>query len=72
MSRPAIGDKEVLMRAFESIATAQTVEQLHQAQAVLLPLDYTMRLADTAQVFGVSPSCVCQLRQRLVDASAKI
>ena len=66
MSRPASGDEEVLMRAREAIATAQTVEQLRQAQAVLLPLDYTMSLADTAQVIGVSPSWACQLRRRFM------
>lgn len=66
MSRPASGDEEVLMRAREAIATAQTVEQLRQAQAVLLPLDYTMSLADTAQVIGVSPSWACQLRRRFI------
>lgn len=66
MSRPASGDEEVLMRAREAIATAQTVEQLRQAQAVLLPLEYTMSLADTAQVIGVSPSWACQLRRRFI------
>lgn len=66
MSRPASGDEEVLKRAREAIATAQTVEQLRQAQAVLLPLDYTMSLADTAQVIGVSQSWVCQLRRRFM------
>ena len=33
MSRPASGEEEVLMRAREAIASAQTVEQLRQAEA---------------------------------------
>ena len=55
MSRPASGDDEVLANTREAIAAAQTVEQLRQAQAVVLPLDYGLSLADTAQVIGVSP-----------------
>jgi hypothetical protein len=39
MSRPASGDDVVLISACEVIASAKTVEQLHQAQAVVLPLD---------------------------------
>ena len=66
MSRPASGDEEVLARAREAISTAQTAEQLRQAQAVVLPLDYAMSLADTAQVIGVSPGWVCQLRRQFM------
>jgi hypothetical protein len=42
------------------------VEQLRQAQAVVLPLDYAMSLADTARVIGVSPGWACQLRKRFL------
>ena len=66
MSRPASGDEEVLARAREAISTAQTAEQLRQAQAVVLPLDFAMSLADTAQVIGVSPGWACQLRRRFM------
>ena len=66
MSRPASGDDRVLMNAREAIALAQTVEQLRQAQAVVLPLDYAMSLADTAQAIGVSPGWACQLRRRFI------
>jgi len=66
MSRPASGDDRILMDAREAIASAQTVEQLRQAQAVVLPLDYAMSLADTAQVIGVSPGWACQLRRRFI------
>ena len=66
MSRPASGDEEVLVNARQAIACAQTVEQLRQAQAVVLPLDYGLSLADTAQVIGVSPGWACQLRRRFM------
>jgi transposase len=66
MSRPASGDEKVLLNARDAIASAQTVEQLRQAQAVVLPLDYGLSLADTAQVIGVSPGWACQLRRRFM------
>lgn len=66
MSRPASGDEAALINAREAIAAAQTVEQLRQAQAVVLPLDYAMSLADTAQIIGVSPGWACQLRKRFM------
>ena len=67
MSRPASGSDRILMDAREAIASAQTVEQLRQAQAVVLPLDYAMSLADTAHVIGVSPGWACQLRRRFIN-----
>jgi transposase len=66
MSRRASGDDEVLLSAREAIAAAQTVEQLRQAQSVVLPLDYGLSLADAAQVIGVSPGWACQLRRRFI------
>ena len=50
----------------ESIISAQSVEQLRQAQAVVLPLDYGMSLADTAQLIGLSIGWTCQLRRRFI------
>ena len=67
MSRPASADAEVLKSARQAIASAQTVEQLRQAQAVVLPLDYGLSLAQTAQVIGVSPGWACQLRRRFMQ-----
>lgn len=66
MSRPASGDQEILLKAREAIATAQTVKQLRQAQAVVLPLDYAMSLDDTAKGIGVSVGWACQLRRRFI------
>ncbi|MEQ1814368.1 MAG: winged helix-turn-helix domain-containing protein [Candidatus Nitrotoga sp.] len=66
MSRPASGNDEILIRAREAIASALTVGQLRQAQAVVLPLDHAMSLTDTAQVIGVSQGWACQLRRRFM------
>jgi len=55
------------MSARKAIASAQTVEQLRQAQALVLPLDYAMSLANTAQLIGVSPRWACQLRRRFMQ-----
>ena len=67
MPRPTSGGEEVLRTARQAIASAATVEQLRQAQAVVLPLDYGLSLADTAQVIGVSPGWACQLRRRFMS-----
>jgi hypothetical protein len=66
MSRPASGDAEVLKSARQAIASAKTVEQLHQAQAVVLPLEHGLSLADTARVIGVLRGWACQLRRRFM------
>lgn len=66
MARPASGNTEVLIDAREVIARAKTVEQLRQAQAVVLPLDFAMSLADTAQAIGVSKGWACQLRREFI------
>lgn len=67
MSRPASGDEAVLLMAREAIASAKTIEQLRQAQAVLLPLDCGLSLGQTAQALGVSPGWACQLRRRFMQ-----
>ena len=67
MSRPFTGDEEVLKRARQTIRSDCTLEQFRQAQAVLLPLDYAMSLADTAGALGVSPGWACQLRRRFIQ-----
>ena len=67
MSRPFTGDEEVLKRARQTIRSDCTLEQFRQAQAVLLPLDYAMSLADTAGAIGVSPGWACQLRRRFIQ-----
>ena len=67
MSRPASGDEAVLVMAREAIAAAKTIEQLRQAQSVVLPVDCGLSLQQTAQALGVSPGWVCQLRRRFMQ-----
>jgi transposase len=66
MSRVASGDGEVLELARSAIAHAKTVEQLRQAQSVVLPLDHGISLKDTAALLGVSKGWACQLRRRFM------
>ena len=67
MARLASGDEEVLVKARQAIVEAQTVEQLRQAQAVVLPLDFGLSLADTARIMGLSRFWVCRLRRRFLQ-----
>ena len=67
MSRPVTGDSEVLALARAAIARATTVEQLRQAQSVVLPLDHLLSLADTAAAIGISKGWACQLRRRFIQ-----
>ena len=52
--------------AREVLAQAQTVEQLRQAQAVVLPLDYGFTMEQTARVIGRSVPWTCRLRNRFL------
>ena len=65
MARPARG-AENLEWAREVVAQAQTVEQLRQAQAVVLPLDYGLSLEQTARAIGRSAAWTCRLRNRFL------
>jgi transposase len=65
MSRP-MGGKEVLDDALQAIASAKTVEQLRQAQSVVMPLQYGMSLGQTAQAVGISSGWVCRLRNQFI------
>lgn len=52
--------------AREVLARAQTLEQLRQAQAVVLPLDYGLSLQQTARIIGRSVTWTCRLRNRFL------
>jgi hypothetical protein len=65
MGRRASGS-ELLEVAKVTLAKAKTVEELRQAQAVVLPLEYGLSLEQTAQAIGVSVGWACQLRTRFV------
>jgi transposase len=66
MSRPFRG-QESLAAANEAIKNATTIEQLRQAQAVVLPLRFGLSLEQTAQAIGVSPKWTSELRNDFID-----
>ena len=59
MARPARG-VEVLEMAQEMILRAKTIDELRQAQAVVLPLAHGLSLAQTARVIGRSVVWTCR------------
>jgi hypothetical protein len=69
MVRIARGN-EVVDSALQVIANAVTVEQLRQAQAVVLPLRYGLSLAQTAQVTDLSMGWVSKQRNRFIQGKA--
>jgi transposase len=52
--------------AQEVLAQAQTIEQLRQAQAVVLPIKFGLSLEQTAQIIGRSKHWTCTLRNRFL------
>ena len=69
MARIAHGE-EAVDRAMKVIATAVTVEQLRQAQAVVLPLRFSVSLEQTAEVTGLSVGWVSKQRNRFIQGKA--
>ncbi len=70
MGRPATG-LGVLERARKDMAEARTADQLRIAQAVLLPLDPGLSLAQTAVIVGRSASWVARERRRYIEAEGQ-
>ena len=65
MGRIARGE-HVVDSAMQVIANAVTLEQLRQAQAVVLPLRFSMSLEQTAEVTGLSIGWVSKQRNRFI------
>ena len=65
MGRPALG-ADVLEIAHEMIRQANTIDELRQAQAVVLPLAYGLSLAATADAIGQSVTWTSRLRNRFL------
>lgn len=65
MARPFRGEESVAS-ALAVLKVSTTVEQLRQAQAVLLPLRYGLSLEQTAEVLGVSPGWASRLRNQFI------
>ena len=69
MARIARGEQYV-DSAMQVIANAVAVEQLRQAQAVILPLRFAMSLEQTAEVTGLSVGWVSKQRNRFIQGKA--
>ena len=65
MGRKASG-AEVLEKAQVCLSKARTIDELRQAQAVVLPLEFGFSMEQTARAIGVSAGWACQLRTRFV------
>ena len=70
MARMASG-KEFLEQAKAFLAKARTVDELRQAQAVVLPLELGLSMEQTAAAIGVSAGWACQLRTRFIRDGGK-
>lgn len=60
--------KEVLEKAKELLSRARTLEELRQAQAVVLPLEYGFSMERTGAVIGVSKGWASHLRSAFIRA----
>jgi len=65
MARKARG-RDLLEQAKGCLSKAKTVEELRQAQAVVMPLEFGFSIEQTARAIGVSPGWACQLRNRFI------
>jgi len=70
MARPARG-REVLSNAREAVAKARTVQELRQAQSVLLPLEFGFSMEQVAAATGISKGWACQLRNSFIRSGCK-
>jgi transposase len=64
--------KEVLEKAKELLSKARTVEQLRQAQSVVLPLEYGFSMERTSEMTGVSKGWASHLRTEFIRAKGMV
>ena len=65
MARPSQG-QEVLEKAKSCLKEAKTVEDLREAQAVILPLEFGLTLEQTAEAIGKSVRRASQIRSEFI------
>lgn len=65
MARPTRG-QEVLERAKACLSKARTVEELREAQSVVLPLEFGLSLRQTAEAIGKSVRWTTELRSEFI------
>ena len=67
--RIEVVEQVILSARRQSIqAKSRTIEELRQAQAMVLPLEFGFTMEQVAAVTGVSPGWVCQLRTPFIRA----
>lgn len=71
MVRRASG-MNVLDKAKDLLSRARTLDELRQAQAVILPLEYGLTLSQTAAVIGVSKGWACRIRTEFILADGEV
>lgn len=64
-------DTEHIVAARRLIKTARTADDIRIAQAVLLPLDLGLSIAQTARIIGRSVGATSTLRNRFIDDLAR-
>jgi len=69
MARKARG-RDLLDQAKGCLSKAKTAEELRQAQAVVMPLEFGLSMEQTARAIGVSTGWACQLRNRFIREGA--
>ena len=65
MARKARG-RDLLEQAKGYLSKAKTAEELRQAQAFVMPLEFGLSMEHTARAIGVSTGWACQLRNRFI------
>jgi len=70
MARAASG-RDVIEKAKEYLSKARTVDELRQAQAVVLPLEFGFSMEQTAAVTGVSKGWACHLRMEFIRSGGE-
>ena len=65
MGRVASG-REVLTEAKDFLKKASTIDEMRQAQAVILPMEYNLSMIQVAKIIDVSPGWACQLRMQFI------
>ena len=66
-----VGGKDQLEMAREAIRKAKTADELRAAQAVLLPLELGLSIAQTAMAIGRSVGVTCTMRTRYSKIARK-
>lgn len=58
----------MLHKAKELLLKTQSVSELRQAQAVILPLEFGLSLSQTVDILGISKVWACRLRSEFIRA----